>query len=210
MRHRAGLLLIGLTAGPMPAMAQSAALRLGVSNVRAEQIAPITGTRFRDGMAWSLDGAVGYRFATLGIRYLEGSLTGDDPSANGDLVEGEAILWLAPLRWAALGVGRHLRSYVQGGGTEAWRFWEIRGRGRARLTGALDAYAELWTVLGSTLPGGASLDRGMGMEGGLRLALGRLPASGHLRYRVERLDVGDGARRETVEQFGIAVGIGRR
>jgi hypothetical protein len=68
----------------------------------------------------------------------------------------------------------------------------------------------LWTVLGSGLPVSGSLETGLGLEGGLRLTLGRLPFSAELRYRVDRLAVPEAGRRETIEQVGIAVGVGRR
>jgi len=72
------------------------------------------------------------------------------------------------------------------------------------------AYAELWTVLGSSLPLSGDLDRGLGLEGGLRITFGHLPISAQVRYRVNRLALADDRRRETLEYLGIAVGIGRR
>jgi hypothetical protein len=161
-------------------------------------------------MALTVDGAFGLGPVTLAVRYLEGSLASDDPSADTDLVEGEVVLWVAPVRWAALGAGRHLRSYVEPGGTERWTMWDVRARGSAQLTEALTAYGMLWTVLGSGLPVSGSLETGLGLEGGLRLTLGRLPFSAELRYRVDRLAVPEAGRRETIEQVGIAVGVGRR
>lgn len=210
MRRLAWLLILGLGGPTGSATAQSAALRLGVGQVRADQVFAAGDTVTRSGMAVSLDGAFGVGPATLAVRYLEGSLSSDDVSRDTDLVEGEVILWLAPVRWAALGAGRHIRSYVESGGTERWTTWEIRGRGTAQLTAALAAYGELWTVVGSAVPVTGPLESGMGLEGGLRLALGRFPFSAHLRYRVDRLAVPDAGRRETIEQLGIALGVGRR
>jgi hypothetical protein len=88
--------------------------------------------------------------------------------------------------------------------------WEVRARGTAQLTGAVAAYGELWTVLGSGLPVTGSLDRGLGLEGGLRIAFGRLPFSGQLRYRVNQLAVADGGRVETVSSWASPSGIGRQ
>jgi len=206
----ASLVLLGLTAVGRPAWAQSAALHLGAGQVRAEQVFSVGDTVARSGTAWGVDGAFGFGPATLAVRYLEGSLASDDASTETDLVEGEVILWIAPVRWAALGAGPHARAYVQAGGTERWTMWEVRARGNAQLTGTLTAYGELWTVLGSGLPVTGSLDRGLGLEGGLRIVFGRLPFSAQLRYRVNQLAVADGGRLETLEQLGIAVGIGRR
>jgi len=209
-RNTAALLLFALTAAARPAWGQSGAVHLGAGQVRAEQVFSVGDTVARSGFAWSLDGAFGIGPATLAVRYLEGSLASDDTATETDLVEGEVILWFAPVRWAAVGAGPHVRAYVEEGGTERWTMWEVRARGTAQLTGAVTAYGELWTVLGSGLPVTGSLDRGLGLEGGLRIAFGRLPFSGQLRYRVNQLAVADGGRLETVEQLGIAVGIGRR
>lgn len=210
MRRLAAFVLVGLGGATRPAEAQSAALRIGAGQVRADQVYSVGDTVARNGMAWSLDGAFGLGPATLAVRYLEGSLSGDDPSTETDIVEGEMVLWVAPVRWVALGAGPHLRAYVESGGTERWTMWEVRARGTTQLTRVLTAYGELWTVLGSGLPVAGSLDTGLGLEGGLRIAFGRLPFSAELRYRVNRLAVADGGRRETVEQVGVAVGVGRR
>jgi hypothetical protein len=187
-----------------------------LGQVRSAQVTEAGDTLSRGGMAWSLDGSVSRGWFTLAVRYLQGGLGSDDPDRDTDLVEGEAVLWVAPVRWGAVGLGRHLRAYIEPGGTEHWTQWQLRGRGVARLTAVFTAYGELWTALGAGLPGDVSLGRGLGLEGGLTIdvarLIGRLPASAHahLRYRVNGLSVGDAGRRETVESLGIAFGIGRR
>lgn len=210
MKRGLPILLLAVAGRWEAASAQSAALRVGAGQVRADQVFSVGDTVARSGMALTVDGAFGLGPVTLAVRYLEGSLASDDPSADTDLVEGEVVLWVAPVRWAALGAGRHLRSYVEPGGTERWTMWDVRARGSAQLTEALTAYGMLWTVLGSGLPVSGSLETGLGLEGGLRLTLGRLPFSAELRYRVDRLAVPEAGRRETIEQVGIAVGVGRR
>jgi hypothetical protein len=208
---RPGLPLLLLAAGlAPPALAQSAALRVGAGQVRADQVFPVADTVTRSGLALTVDGAFGLGPVSLAVRYLEGSLAGDGAAGDTDFAEGEAILWVAPVRWAALGAGRHLRSYVEPGGTERWTMWEVRARGSAQLTEALTAYGVFWMVVGSGLPVSGSLESGRGLEGGLRVALGRMPFSAELRYRVDRLAVPDAGRRETIEQLGIAIGVGRR
>lgn len=211
MRRAAILLMLGASGAVHPAAAQPGAVRLGIGQVRADQVLTGGDTVTRSGFGWSLEGAYGRGLATLAVRYLQGSLPSDRPSRdNTSLVEGEAILWVAPFRWVALGVGPHVRAYVEEGGTEHWTMWEVRGRGTALLTDALSAYAELWTVLGSSLPLSGDLSQGLGLEGGLRLTFGKRPFSAQLRYRVNRIALADDRRRETLEYFGIAVGIGRR
>jgi len=211
MSSRAALLaLVGLL-GPQTAVAQSGAVRLGLVSSRVERIAPVTGTQTLSAVGVTLDGALGIGPATLRIRYLQSPLTNDSTTEKTDLVEGEALVWVAPIRWVDLGIGPHLRAYAQGGGTERWVLWEIRVRGNAALIGAgVGAYAEAWAVIGASVDAAESFDSGRGLEGGLRFAFGRLPFSARVRYRVERLNLGAGSRRETLEQLGVAFGVGRR
>lgn len=192
------------------AQAQRLSLRLGAASERAGRIAPVAGEQQYTGTAFTADAAVALGPASLAVRYLQGAVTDDTGARDLDLVEGEAILWVAPVRWAAVGGGPHARAYVQGGGTERWLLWEVRARAQAGLLDRrIVGYAEVWVVAGAEVDVVETFDGGKGMEGGLQFAFGRLPFSARLRYRVERLDLGDGARRETVEQLGLSVGIGR-
>lgn len=196
---------------PSLAAGQSGAVRLGLVNQRAERVAPNAVAQQLTGWGWGLDAAFGWGPATLALQYAEGGVSDGVDTTSTDLVDGEAVLWVAPIRYAAVGVGRHLRSYVRAGGTERWRTWELRAQGSATLLdGLVGGYLNLWLVLGGSADVLEELDGGRGLEGGLRLAVGRLPVSARLRYRVERLNLGAGTRQETVEQIGIAVGIGRR
>lgn len=205
------MLLAALLATPAVAIAQSGAVRLGLASVRAGRLAPVMGERVLNGVGWSLDAAFGMGPATLDLRYLESGLSDAESGTDLDLVDGEIILMVAPLRWAAVGVGPHIRSYVQSGGTERWVLWELRARAKAELLAdQIDGYVEGWLVVGADADVVEPFDNGRGLEGGLRLVFGRLPISARLRYRVERLNLGDGAREETVDQLGIAIGIGRR
>lgn len=215
VRGLAVLIAGGLLAGPGTA-AQSGAVRLGLVSSRVERIAPVTGTQALTGIGWTLEGAFGIGPATLGVRYLQTPVSNDSTPDAIDLVEGEALLWFAPIHWVDVGLGPHLRAYAQGGGTERWVLWELRVRGNAVLFGpAIAAYAEGWRILGASVDAAESFNSGGGLEGGLRFVFGRFPLGGsplsvRVRYRVERLNLGDGLRRETVEQLGVAFGIGRR
>jgi hypothetical protein len=204
--------LVGLLAVALPstAVGQSGAFRLGVADVSVTRDLP-AGTAALTGVMWSVDGAVGVGPVTLNVRYLQGPLDSTGQVTNLDLVEGEAVLWVAPLRWAALGLGSHARAYVQEGGTERWLLWEARMRGSAALAGPrLGAYLEGWTVFASDTDVPEPFDAGLGFEGGLQLTLGSLPLMARLRYRFERLTAGGDVRRDVEEQLGLAIGVGRR
>jgi hypothetical protein len=208
---RIALPLLLACALPHAAAAQSGALRVGIDRAQLERISPVDGTRAFDGVGFALDGAFGAGPVTLGVRYFEGAIAADGATGDLDLVEGEAILWVMPLRWVSVGGGPHIRAYVEEGGTERWVMWEMRARGSADLLRpSLGAYAEAWTVFSADADVAEPLDAGRGFEGGLRFAAGRLPISARLRYRVERLELGDGVRRETVEHLALVIGIGRR
>jgi hypothetical protein len=182
-----------------------------MTQARVERISPVNGTQTFDGVGFGMEGAFGLGPATLGVRYFESPLTAEGVTEDLDLVEGEALLWVTPARWVSVGGGPHVRAYAATGGTERWVMWELRARANADLLRpSLGAYAEGWITISADADVAEPLDSGRGLEGGLRVAVGRLPVSARLRYRVERLDLGDGVRRETVEQVGIAIGVGRR
>jgi hypothetical protein len=196
---------------PHAAGAQSGAVRVGLGSAQVERISPVNGTQAFDGMGFALDGAFGLGPVTLGVRYFDGGISSDEVATEIDLVEGEALLWATPVRWVSVGLGPHIRAYVEEGGTERWVMWELRARGSVDLLRpALGAYIEGWTVLSADADVAETFDSGRGFEGGLSVAAGRLPFSARLRYRVERLELGDGVRRETVEHIGVVIGVGRR
>jgi hypothetical protein len=209
--------LVLLAAVLMPTVAsvgaaQSGAIRATLGSARVERPAVGADTLVAlGGVVWGLQGAVVIGPATLAIRYAQGTIS---PSGNGtstDLVDGEVILWLAPVRWAALGVGPHARAFVENGGTDRWLLWEVRVRSGTDVIGhAAGVYIEGWRVLGASVPVVDPFDHGWGMEGGISVAFGRLPFSAQLFYRVEQQVVASGARRETQDQLVIAVGVGRR
>ena len=196
---------------PHVAAAQSGAARVAIAQARVERISPVNGTQAFSGVGFGLEGAFGLGPATLGLRYFQSPLTAEGVTDDLDLVEGEALLWVTPTRWVSVGGGPHIRAYAATGGTERWVMWELRGRASADLLRpTLAAYVEGWVTISADADVAEPLDGGRGLEGGLHLAVGRLPFTARLRYRVERLELGDGVRRETVEQLGIAIGVGWR
>ena len=73
------------------------------------------------------------KLVQLEAQYVQGSLHRDGGVAAGDrdLIEGQALLGLAPTPWLALAVGPRVRSLVTAAGTERWVRWEVRARGQA-------------------------------------------------------------------------------
>jgi hypothetical protein len=208
VRRAAGALLAGLVALPGVAGAQrlgARALAAGVWTTTS------TGTDRRlSGAAFGFEAAARVGPAALGIRYIEGSVANDSAGIDREFAEADVTLWARPVHWGAVGVGPHVRSFVAPGGTERWLLWEIRGRGSAGLRpGMLDAYLEGWLALGGDVDVPEPFNSGRGVEGGLELTLGRLPLAVRLRYRVERINLGDGARRETTEHLVLGLGLGR-
>jgi hypothetical protein len=205
-----GSVALGLAIASPALRAQSFGARATVAFVR-ETVGQSGATELRSGATWGGEGGVALGPAALTVRYLQGSIDSAAGTAPADFVEGQVLLMVRPLRWLAAGFGPHARSFVEPGGTQRWLMWEIHGQGIAPLVGSfLEAYVEGWAVVGSSIDLVESLDHGLGMEGGLRVALGRLPVSVRVRYRTERLALGGGLRQETHEQVALAIGVGRR
>jgi hypothetical protein len=192
------------------AHAQSLGVRGTVVSVRARSDAFAAG-RPSSGTALGFEGAGGVGMVALSLRYFQGTLSEDSTGLQRDLVEGDAFLGIRPVRWASAAIGPHVRSFPEAGGTQRWWLWELHVRGSTDfISRTLDAYVEGWVVLGANVDVAEPFDSGRGLESGLELAVGRIPVSVRLRYRVERLALGGGTRRETTEHIALALGIGRR
>jgi hypothetical protein len=198
-----------LAASPSAAPAQRFGARVLWSGVRAATATPSTDLLLT-GNAFGGEGGVGVSVVALTLRYLEGAVRNDSVGVERDLAEGEAMLWLRPVSWGALGAGPHIRSFVAAGGTERWLLWEVRGRATAPiLPRTLEAYLEGWLAVTGDVDVPEPYDSGRGVEGGIEVSIGRLPVALRLRYRAERIGLGDGARRETTEHVMLGVGVGR-
>jgi hypothetical protein len=207
---RLALSCLALLAGAPALPAQEGAGRAAVLGVW------VTGDRAgavrrRSGLALGVEGAFGVGRATVAVAYAQGSLDESGGGPTSDLVEGQLTAYVHPFRWVQVGLGPHIRSFVEAGGTQRWVMWEARVQGTTNvLAPVIAVYAEAWTVLGASVDAAEDFDGGRGLEGGLRIGVGHLPVAVRLRYRIERLDLGDGARRETIEHVALAVGLGRR
>jgi hypothetical protein len=207
--HRLGGAALGLAMLAPCLHGQSLGARATVAFVR-EAVAQSGTTGLRSGATWGGEGAFALGPAVLTMRYLQGSIDSAAGTTPVDYVEGQVLFILRPVRWVAAGFGPHARSFVEPGGTQRWLMWEVHGVGFAPLVGSfLEAYVEGWAVVASSIDLVEPLDHGLGVEGGMRVALGSLPVSLRLRYRAERLAFGDGLREETHEQIALAIGIGR-
>jgi hypothetical protein len=202
-------LLAGLLVLPGLAPAQVVGARGLIAGMRTTTATAAADLRL-SGSAFGFEGGVALGPAALTLRYLEGSVRNDSAAIDRDFAEGDVTLWARPFRWAALGAGPHVRSFVATGSTERWLFWEVRARATAGLwPRAVDAYLEGWAAVSGDVDVPDAFNSGRGLEGGLEVAVGRLPVSVRLRYRAERIGLGDGARRETTEHVMLGVGIGR-
>lgn len=160
------------------------------------------------GSAFGIEGRVGIQVLSLELRYRQGQLTNDSREIDQDFVEGEAFVVVQPARWVSLGLGPHVRAYVEPSGTERWLMWEGRLRLRTVLLPAVTGYIEGWRVLGSDLNVAEALDSGYGLDGGLEIRLDRAPVGFRLRYRTEYAELANGTRQETVEQVALSIVVG--
>jgi hypothetical protein len=203
-------LLVAMAVVPGLASAQVVGARGLIAGMRTTTATAAADLRL-SGSAFGFEGGIGLGPAALTLRYLEGSVRNDSAAIERDFAEGDLTLWARPFRWAALGVGPHIRSFVATGSTVRWLFWEVRARATADLLPrVVDAYLEGWAAVSGDVDVPDPFNSGRGVEGGLEVAVGRLPVSVRLRYRAERIALGGGARRETTEHVMLGVGIGRR
>lgn len=196
---------------PAPALAQRVYAEATGAVVRVTSDGG-TAIESLNGSALALGAGLSLAMVGLEARYLQGSLTSNDPAIEPrDVVEGELLLAVRPHPRLAVKAGPHVRTYAAASGTRRWVFWEARVRGAAPLIPSrLDAYAELWgAVAGSTSLSG-SFGNERGGEVGARLEIPRTPLSARLAYRI---DHGSGAgpdRSDTLEQILFGVRVTRR
>lgn len=186
---------------------------LGAAALRDTQD-PIENERL-SGVTLGIEGTVARGRWFVDARYLEGSLSPSVGSLARDVVEGELLLGYQALDWLDVKLGPHIRSYLAGGDTERWVFWEARTQAEwglytpstERFT--LSSYVELWLVLTGTVNLPNPYGSGRGAEGGMLLRLDRAPVWARFAYRVDRGTLQEGIRTETLEQIVIAIGITR-
>jgi hypothetical protein len=160
-----------------------------------------------DGTLIGLDGTLRYGMLELSGRYLEGGIEREGGAAAQDLIDGELQVRVRPLRFLAIGLGPHARSYVEAG-TERWLVWEASAALSMWLVqDVLRSSLDLRLGLGGSVNSGAPFGAGRSVAGGLELRFPRTPIFVGVAYSVDRLSLADDARIDTVEQFVVRAGI---
>ncbi len=148
----------------------------------------------------------------LDLRYATGTLEADQSQLALDLVEAELLVGVRPISWVTLRVGPHARSFTpESGGTDRWLFWEVRGRVEpAVLAPQLRTYFEIWAALAGDVNFGSGFGGGRGLEAGLMYRFRGAPFWGRVGYRVDRGSLENGARKDSVQELLLVVGVGAR
>jgi len=145
------------------------------------------------------------RFEVEG-RYIQGALQSQD------FVQGQLGVGFHPVPWAYAQTGARARAYVTPTETERWVMWLLGVRVEAALVGTtVRGDVGLWRALALSANVGSTEGRAArGGEAGVTLHLPDRPMWLRLAYGIDRASVAGAARRETVEEFTLTVGIQRR
>jgi hypothetical protein len=206
-------LAAGYGVAPFPLAAQAPELWAGatVIGVRA-QGEGILGGRTAGTV---LGGLVTARLGTFELegRYLQGALQPqDDVSPRRDLVQGQLVLGYHATPWLSAHTGARARAYVTSAGTERWLVWLLGARVESPIVGTtVRGHVALWRALALSANVGSEVGRsGRGGEAGVTLQLPSRPVWFRLAYGIDQNAVRGAARRETVEEFTLTVGVQRR
>lgn len=178
------------------------------AGVRLQSVIPSLSADFT-GAAFGVEGRVMVGRVGVELSYLQGTLTSSTSGLpSRDLVDGKVLLNVQPADWLMVKVGPHVRSYVVGGATQRWVFWEARSRAEGGLVGAVvTGYAEFWRALSAQVNLPEAFDYAQGGEIGLRLRPSRGPLCARLAYQVDYAQLGGGAQVRTLETLVAGVGI---
>lgn len=166
-------------------------------------------------VSFTSDVPIGEGFVWLGRfliegYYAQGKLTPQvGSSADRDFVEGRLLAGYRVASALTLKLGPHARSYVLPSGTRRRVFWELRGTISTPLAGEV-AFARLdfWGALAGQSNLSETVDHARGGEAALQIHIPRSPVWAKLGYRVERAQLDDGTRADTIEGLILAIGIG--
>jgi hypothetical protein len=213
LRRAAAILgLLVLTAGNVLAAQERnrwmAAGIVGLANVT--QSTTLDTTKL-SGPVVGLEAGIRFRWAELRGRYSQGNLDQDEGGEGADLVEGELMLGVWPVKPLALRFGPRARSFVTPAGTIRWVFWEARARFEASLSRSASvwSYFEGWYVVSGSVNAAASFDNGRGIEGGLGFQIPSTPLQVRAAYRIDRGALQDDVRTEGVDALMLSIGVGR-
>ena len=212
MRSAALLLAAALAA---PLAAQTSRLRADIElDGVAISSAPAIGSvnSYLSGSTFGGAGRLALGPVRLDLGYWQGSLTTQSgPAANEDVVEGQALLGIAPVRWLTLSGGPAARAYTTPGGTERWFTWRVQARVDEPLVeGVVSGYGEMWIVAATSVNVVQPFSSGRGGTFGLRVTPPRWPIWLTMGYGIEQIKLGDGSRLDTVNRVSFGVGYSRR
>jgi hypothetical protein len=197
-----------------PLAAQAPALWAGatVVGVRAQGHGSLGAARTAGTVLGGLVTAQLGRFELEG-RYLQGVLRPqDDVSRRREFVQGQLALGFHATPWLSTHTGARARSYITPAGTERWVVWLLGVRAESPIVGTtVRGDVALWQALALSANVGSDVGRaGRGGEAGVTLQLPSRPVWLRLAYGIDQNTVRGAARRETVEEFTLTVGVQRR
>jgi hypothetical protein len=146
-------------------------------------------------------------------RYVQGVLQPqDDVSPRRDFVQGQLVLGYRAAPWLSAQAGPRARSYITTAGTERWLVWLLGVRVESPIVGTtVRGHVALWRALALSANVGSDAGRsGRGGDAGVTLQLPSRPVWFRLAYGIDQNAVQGAARRETVEEFTLTVGVQRR
>jgi len=217
MKRRAVLALLALCLSLPPARAAGQARYyagglVGAGRLDSELGGPDTPRDELTGALFGFEGRASIWKLEVDVRYVTGTFEADGSRLALDLVEAELLLGVRPISWITLRVGPHARSFTpESGGTDRWLFWEVRGRVEpAVLAPQLRTYFEIWAAVAGEVNFGSGFGGGRGLEAGLTYRLRQAPFWGRIGYRVDRGSLESGARKDSVQELLLVVGVGAR
>lgn len=159
-------------------------------------------------------GSVRFRRVELDVRYAEGTLQpADRNSESRDLVEGAVAVRFVGTPWLSVELGPQARHYATPSGAERWVTWRFGGRVETAIVGtSVRGHATLWHGLGLevNVPPGAGSAHGGEVGVTVDLGPGGPPLWFSLEYGIDRAQVRDAGRRETVDALTLTAGLRRR
>jgi hypothetical protein len=205
-------LLVTCAVGAVSAQTLGLSAGASIVGVRAQSASSLGASRTGGTMlAGFAMGQLG-RFELEG-RYLQGTLQPQDTaSGRREFVQGQLALGYPATPWLTARTAVRARAYVTTAGTERWVTWLLGLRVEAPLIGTtVRGDVGLWRALALSANVGSSEGRaGRGGDAGITLQLPSRPLWLRLAYAIDRSSVAGAARRETLEEFTLTVGVQRR
>ncbi len=167
------------------------------------------------GAGTMLSGVITAQFGQVELqgRYVQGTLQPQDGlSPRREFVQGQLGVGYRARPWLTARTEARARAYVTTAGTERWLTWLVGLRVETPLVGTtVRGDVGLWRALVLSANVGSSDGRsGRGGDAGLTVQLPSRPVWVRLAYAIDRSAIAGAARRETLEEFTLTVGVQRR